>query len=86
MEFEPLTDKILLTRTAAEEVTKGGIIIPDTAKEKQNTGKVISVGGDVKGVKKGDVILFPKHIGIDIKVGDEDLTIVAEKEVIGICH
>jgi chaperonin GroES len=93
MAFRPLHDRILVRRIEAEEKTAGGIIIPDTAKEKPMEGEVLSVGSgarDEKGqlqpldVKVGDRILFGKWSGTEIKLNGEDLLIVKEADVLGI--
>ena len=92
--FRPLQDRLLVKRVAEEEKTKGGIIIPDTAKEKPLEGKVIAVGnGKVNettgGVRKldvspGDTILFSKYAGTEIKVDGEDHLILREEDVLGV--
>jgi chaperonin GroES len=93
MKLRPLQDRILVQRVAEEEKTKGGIIIPDTAKEKPAEGKVVSVGKgkiDEKGkpipmeVKKGDRILFGKYSGTEIKIEGEEYLIMREDDVLGI--
>jgi chaperonin GroES len=93
MSFRPLHDRILVRRVESEEKTKGGIIIPDTAKEKPQEGEVISVGpgarneaGQVQAldVKAGDRILFGKWSGTEIKINGEDLLIMKESDVMGI--
>ncbi|ANK95304.1 MULTISPECIES: co-chaperone GroES [Rhizobium] len=93
MSFRPLHDRILVRRVASEEKTKGGIIIPDTAKEKPQEGEVIAVGpgarndaGQIEAldVKVGDRILFGKWSGTEIKIGGEDLLIMKESDVMGI--
>lgn len=92
MKIKPLHDHILVERVE-EEVKKGGIIIPDTAKEKPQQGKVIAVGDgrrDDKGnkipldVKKGDTILFGKYAGTEIKIVDKEYLIIREDDVLGI--
>lgn len=92
MKIRPLYDHILVERME-EEVKKGGIIIPDTAKEKPQQGKVIAVGGgrkDEKGnrialeVKKGDIILFGKYAGTEIKIEDGEYLIIREDDILGI--
>jgi chaperonin GroES len=92
MKIKPLGDRIVVERIE-EEVKKGGIIIPDTAKEKPQQGKVISVGDgrfDENGkripmeVKKGDVILFGKYSGNEIRVGDIEYLIMREDDVLAI--
>ncbi len=89
----PLGDRILVKPTEAEEKTKSGIILPDSAKEKPSKGKVISVGkgkatdeGEVKAleVKTGDVVLYGKYSGTEIKYKDEDMVILRENEVLAI--
>ncbi|ACE90306.1 chaperonin GroES 2 [Rhizobium phaseoli] len=93
MSFRPLHDRILVRRVDSEEKTKGGIIIPDTAKEKPQEGEVIAVGpgarddaGQVQAldVKVGDRILFGKWSGTEIKINGEDLLIMKESDVMGI--
>jgi len=91
--FRPLHDRILVERIEAEEKTRGGIIIPDTAKEKPQEGLVISVGngtvsekGDVRplDVKAGDRILFGKWSGTEVKLDGKDLLIMKESDVMGV--
>ena len=93
MKFRPLQDRLLVERTEEESKTKGGIIIPDTAKEKPLQGKVISVGngklledGKVRplDIKSGDTILFSKYSGTEIKLDGKDLLILREEDVLGI--
>jgi chaperonin GroES len=93
MKLKPLHDRILVQRIEEEKTTKGGIIIPDTAKEKPAEGKVISVGAGKIGedgkrvppeVKKGDRILFGKYSGSEIKIAGEEYLIMREDDVLGI--
>ncbi|SDN50060.1 co-chaperone GroES [Ensifer sp. YR511] len=93
MSFRPLHDRILVRRVDSEEKTRGGIIIPDTAKEKPQEGQVVSVGpgarneaGQVQAldVKAGDRILFGKWSGTEIKINAEDLLIMKESDVLGV--
>ena len=93
MAFRPLGDRVLVKRVEEEEKTRGGIIIPDTAKEKPQQGKVIAAGtGKVKDdgtrqrpdVKAGDVILFGKYSGQEIKLDGEEYIIMREDEVLGV--
>jgi chaperonin GroES len=93
MKLRPLQDRILVQRVKEEEKTKGGIIIPDTAKEKPAEGKVVSVGKgklDENGkriaveVKKGDRILFGKYSGTEVKIENQDYLIMREEDVLGI--
>ena len=93
MNFRPLHDRILVKRVEEKEAVKGGIIIPDTAKEKPQEGKVIAVGQGKKtehgkvislDVKAGDRILFGKYSGAEIKMEDQEYLILREEEVLGI--
>lgn len=93
MKFRPLHDRILVERVESEEVTKGGIILPDTAKEKPQQGKVIAVGPGKKtedgklvpmDVKTGDTILFGKYSGSEIKMEGNEYLIMREDDVLGI--
>jgi chaperonin GroES len=93
MKLKPLHDRILIQRIEEEKTTKGGIIIPDTAKEKPAEGKVVAVGTgklDENGkrvaldVKKGDRILFGKYSGTEVKIEGEEYLILREDDVLGI--
>jgi chaperonin GroES len=93
MSFRPLHDRILVRRVESQEKTKGGIIIPDTAKEKPSEGEVVAIGtgarneaGQIQAldVKAGDRILFGKWSGTEIKINGEDLLIMKESDVLGI--
>lgn len=93
MGFRPLHDRVLVRRIEADTKTKGGIIIPDTAKEKPMEGEVIAVGPGVRDeqgklqaldVKAGDRILFGKWSGTEIKLDGEDLLIMKESDVLGV--
>jgi chaperonin GroES len=93
MKFRPLHDRILVRRIEAEEKTAGGIIIPDTAKEKPMEGEVIAVGPGGRDessklvpldVKAGDRILFGKWSGTEIKIAGEELLIMKESDVLGV--
>ncbi|MER8445255.1 co-chaperone GroES [Mesorhizobium sp. M1066] len=93
MAFRPLHDRILVRRLEAEEKTSGGIIIPDTAKEKPQEGEVLAVGPGARDdsgklveldVKVGDRILFGKWSGTEIKLDGEDLLIMKESDVMGV--
>ncbi len=95
MKIRPLQDRIIVKRIDEEETTKGGIIIPDTAKEKPQEAKVIAVGkGKVKedgtvqplDVKKGDRILFSKYSGTEITIEGEEHLIIREDDVLGVCE
>ena len=93
MKFRPLHDRVVIERVDAEAKTAGGIIIPDTAKEKPQKGKVIAIGPggrDESGklipidVKVGDRILFGKWSGTEVKIEGEDLIIMKESDILGI--
>ena len=93
MKFKPLHDRVVVRRVEEEAKTKGGIIIPDTAKEKPMEGEIVAVGPgarDEKGalvpldVKKGDRILFGKWSGTEIKLDGDDLLIMKESDIMGI--
>ena len=93
MNVRPLHDRVLVKRTEEKEVVKGGIIIPDTAKEKPQEGEVIAAGpGKIMDdgkraamdVKKGDRILFGKYSGTEIKIDDQDYVIMREEEILAV--
>ena len=93
MSFRPLHDRVLVRRVEAEEKTAGGIIIPDTAKEKPQEGEVVAVGPGTRDdsgkllaldVKAGDKILFGKWSGTEVKINGEDLLIMKESDILGI--
>ena len=93
MKIIPLRDRVLLKRLGEEERTKGGIIIPDTAKEKPMQGKVVAAGkGEINEngklipleVKQGDTVLIGKYAGTEIKIEGEDHLIVRENEILGV--
>lgn len=93
MSFRPLGDRVLVKRVEEEAKTKGGIIIPDTAKEKPQEGKVVAVGtgirkdnGDITplDVKAGDRVLFGKWGGTEVKIDGEDLLILKESDILGV--
>jgi chaperonin GroES len=93
MKLRPLQDRILVQRVEEETTTKGGIIIPDTAKEKPAEGKVIAVGNGKLGddgkrlaleIKAGDKILFGKYSGTEVKIEGEEYLIMREDDVLGV--
>ena len=93
MKFRPLHDRVLVRRVEEEAKTAGGIIIPDTAKEKPQEGEVVAVGTGARGddneivpmdVKAGDRILFGKWSGTEVKVEGEDLLIMKESDILGV--
>ncbi len=95
MTFTPLHDRVLVRRIEAEEKTSGGIIIPDSAKEKPQEGEVLAVGAGTRDddgdripldVKVGDRILFGKWSGTEVKLDGEDLIIMKEGDIMGVVH
>ena len=93
MKFRPLHDRVVVRRLDSEEKTKGGIIIPDTAKEKPQEGEVIAVGAGARDengklvaldVKKGDRVLFGKWSGTEVKIDGQDLLIMKESDIMGV--
>ncbi len=93
MAFRPLHDRVLVRRIEADEKTAGGIIIPDTAKEKPQEGEIVAAGSGSKAedgkvtpldVKAGDKILFGKWSGTEVKIDGEDLLIMKESDILGI--
>ena len=95
MKVRPLHDRVLVQRLDNEETTKGGIIIPDTAKEKPQEGKVVAVGtgktledGSKKPleIKKGDKVLFSKYGGTDISIDGEDYLIMREEDILAVIN
>jgi chaperonin GroES len=90
MKFRPLHDRVVVKRIDAEEKTAGGIIIPDTAKEKPSQGEIVAVGRDESGklipidLKVGDTILFGKWSGTEVKIDGQDLLIMKESDVMGV--
>jgi chaperonin GroES len=93
MTFKPLHDRVLVRRIDGNEKTSGGLIIPETAKEKPQEGEVVSVGAGAKDeagariamdVKAGDKVLFGKWSGTEIKIGGEELMIMKESDILGI--
>ena len=93
MKFRPLHDRVVVRRLESDEKTKGGIIIPDAAKEKPQEGEIVSAGSGSKAedgkvtpldVKAGDRVLFGKWSGTEVKVDGEDLLIMKESDILGI--
>jgi len=93
MNLRPLQDRILVKRVEQENTTKGGIIIPDSAKEKPAEGKIVAVGNGKTGddgkriamdIKEGDRILFGKYAGTEVKIEGEDYLIMREDDVLGV--
>jgi len=93
MKFRPLHDRVLIRRVAEDERTPGGIIIPDTAKEKPMEGEVLAVGSGARNekgeivpldVKAGDRVLFGKWSGTEVRIDGEDLVILKESDIVGV--
>ena len=93
MKFRPLHDRVVVKRIEAEEKTAGGIIIPDTAKEKPQEGEVVAVGPGARNdsgqlvelsVKAGDRVLFGKWSGTEVRIDGEDLLIMKESDILGV--
>jgi chaperonin GroES len=93
MKFRPLHDRVVVRRLDSEEKTKGGIIIPDTAKEKPQEGEIVAVGSGARDesgklvpldVKKGDKVLFGKWSGTEVKIDGQDLLIMKESDIMGV--
>ena len=93
MKFRPLHDRVVVRRLNAEEKTAGGIIIPDTAKEKPMEGEIVAVGPGARNergelvaldVKAGDIVLFGKWSGTEVKIDGEELLIMKESDIMGI--
>ncbi|MGY2051887.1 co-chaperone GroES [Methylobacterium sp. JK268] len=93
MTFQPLHDRVVVRRIDAEEKTKGGIIIPDTAKEKPQEGEIVAVGPGARDesgkvnpldVKAGDRVLFGKWSGTEVRIDGEDLLIMKESDILGV--
>ena len=93
MNFRPLHDRVLVRRIEAEEKTAGGIIIPDSAKEKPAEGEIVAIGTGTRGddgkitpldVKAGDKVLFGKWSGTEVKIDGEDLLIMKESDILGV--
>jgi chaperonin GroES len=93
MKFRPLHDRVVVRRLTADEKTKGGIIIPDTAQEKPQEGEIVAVGPGARDeagkiqpldVKAGDKVLFGKWSGTEVKIDDEELLIMKESDIMGV--
>jgi len=93
MKFRPLHDRVVVQRTESEQKTAGGIIIPDTAQEKPQEGKIVAVGGGAKtedgktipmDVKVGDKVLFGKWSGTEVKIDGKEYSIMKESDIMGI--
>ncbi|MHC5199504.1 MAG: co-chaperone GroES [Planctomycetota bacterium] len=83
MKIRPLGDKVIVQRLEADAITAGGIVLPESAKEKPQRGKIVSVG-DGKQVKKGQEVLFTSYAGTEVKVGAKELLIMDESDILAI--
>jgi len=93
MKLKPLDSRVVIKQSEAEEKTRGGIILPDTAKEKPQMGKVVAVGPGklldsgkrgAMNVKKGDEVIYGKYSGMDVEIDNEKYVIVAEDQILGV--
>ncbi len=84
MNIQPLADRVILQQLAAEETTKSGIILPDSAKEKPAEGKVVAVGKDVSEVQTGDTVLYGQYGPTEIKVNGEEYMVVKEEDILAV--
>ena len=84
MRFDPLKDRVLIRRIEPDEISPGGIIIPDQAKEKPQEGEILAAGAYCKEVQTGDRVLFSKYSGTEIQVNQEDVLIVSEDDILGV--
>ena len=85
MTIKPLRDNLVVEAAGLEEKTKSGIVLPDTAtKEKPEQGKVVSVGPKVKGVKKGDTVLFTQYATNEVKINNRELLVIKEEDILAI--
>ena len=84
MSMKPLGDRVVLKQQEAEEKTKSGIILPDSAKEKPQAAVVVSVGPDVDQEKEGDKVIYTEYAGTEVKYQEEEYTIVDQKDIIAI--
>lgn len=91
--IRPLHDRVIVKRVEEEKTSAGGIVLPDTAKEKPSRGKVVAVGngkvtdsGEIRAldVKVGDVVLFGKYAGTEVKVNDDELLVMREEDIMGV--
>lgn len=82
--FKPLKERVFVSYSEEQERTSGGLYIPDAAKEKPQRGRIEAIGGDVKGVKVGDEVLFDKYSGSKISFDDTDYLILKEEDILGV--
>lgn len=84
MNIQPLGDRVVLQQVAAEETTKSGIILPESAKEKPAEGKVMAIGKDVSEVQKGDTVLYGQYGPTEIKIDGEEYMVVKEEDILAV--
>lgn len=84
MKLQPLADRLVIEQVEAEEVSKSGIILPDSAKEKPSEGKVLAVGKEVKEVKTGDLVLYGKYGPTEVKVDGREVLIAKEEDILAV--
>lgn len=82
--FKPLKERVFVSYSEEQERTSGGLYIPDAAKEKPQRGRIEAIGGEVKGVKVGDEVLFDKYSGSKISFNDTDYLILKEEDILGV--
>jgi len=82
--FKPLKERVFVSYSEEQERTSGGLYIPDAAKEKPQRGRIEAIGGEVKGVKVGDEVLFDKYSGSKISFDDTDYLIIKEEDILGV--
>lgn len=82
--LKPLADRAIVKRLPAEDETRSGIVLPDTAKEKPEQGEVIACGKDVKEVKKGDRVIFGKYGPVEVKIDGSEYLVIKEEEILAI--
>lgn len=82
MNIQPLADRVVLQQVESEETTASGIILPDSAKEKPEQGRVTAVGPDVKDIKEGDIVLYKSYGPDTVKVGDQEYLIAKEEDIL----
>lgn len=82
--IRPLKDRVVVRRSSAEEKTKGGLIIPDNAKEKPIQGEVLAIGPDVKDIEPGNVVLFGKYAGNEIHNAEDEVLLIKAEDILGV--
>jgi len=82
--IRPLKDRVVIRRSSAEEKTKGGLIIPDNAKEKPIQGEVLAIGPEVKDIEPGNVVLFGKYAGSEIRNSEDEVLLIKAEDILGV--